>query len=208
MNVQRIRNHVKLLTVASLAWLGVFCACSDEKATAEHLAFEVVDSLLGPVKQLNPQGMNFRPPVGFIAIPDSLVPRMEATLTARIPNREGIELRLAYVNPQYSAGLMASLIPSLPDIADTNAFVPGYRERLLRTYGAANVTIGDYWVDSVYVQNYLVTDSAEVRIQLVCMMSGGTAVELQYIAPRGAYPILLKAFESSIGTLSSRKGGG
>ena len=208
MIVGTVRHRVKTLSIASLVWLGVFCACGDERATAEHLAFEVVDSLLGAVKQLNPEGMNFRPPAGFIAVPDSLVPRLESTLTARIPNREGIDLKLAYVSPQHQAGLIASLIPGLQGIADTNVFVPGYRERLLRTYGAANVTIGDYWVDSVYVKNYMVTDSAEVRIQLICLMSGGTAVELQYVTPRSAYPKLLRALESSIGTLSSRKGGG
>jgi hypothetical protein len=208
MKTGRVLNHVKMLTVAALAWLGVFCACGDEKATAEHLGFKVVDSLLGPVKQLNPEGMSFRPPAGFIAVPDSLVLPLESTLTARIPNREGIDLKLVYVSPEHHAGLIASLIPDLFGIADTGTFVPGYRERLLRTYGAANVTIGDYWVDSVYVKNYMVTDSTEVRIQLICLMSGGVAVELQYVTPHGAYPKLLRAFESSIGTLSSRKGGG
>jgi hypothetical protein len=63
-------------------------------------------------------------------------------------------------------------------------------------------------VNDVYVRNYLVTDSTHVRFQLLCLSQGDDALELVYFASRQSYPIMVRAFESSIGTIEVlRKGG-
>lgn len=197
-----------IVRATGFLFLVALYSCESEQATAEHLAFEVVDSLLGPVQQMSAASLSFRPPLGFLPVPDSLLQPLQEELTNQVGNREGIELKHAYIDQDRGAGLLVSLIPGLRRSGDTATFVGKYRQSLARQYGAQNVKAGDFWVDNVYVKNFLVTDSVHVRIQLLCLSDEGDAAELQYVAPRVIYPDIVKTFESSIGSLNSLKGGG
>ena len=182
--------------------LVVACDSPDkEEATARQLSFEVTDSLLGPVYEVQSAGKSFRPPVGFVPIPDSLLGILREKFTREVSPEGKIDFVQFFFDQQHSAGLIVSTVRGLNLTADTAAFVSRYRQAILAEYGEDHVTAGDYWVDSVYVKNFLVTDSAQVRFQLLCLSLEGDALELQYVVPRAVYPEVLKSLESSIGSL-------
>lgn len=183
-------------------------ACQGEQATAERLAFEVVDSLLSPVDTAKAAGICLRPPLGFISVPDSMLGLIQSRLSAAVGGREGVTLARAYIDPRRSSGIMLSTIRGLRLDGDTSAFVNKYRQSLIAAYGQDHVQVGDYRVNTVYVKNYLVMDTLAVRFQLIGFPPAGDAVELLYVAPRIIYPELVKSFESSIGTIKPVAKGG
>ncbi len=182
--------------------LVVACYSSDDKgATARQLSFEVVDSLLEPVYEVESAGKSFRPPVGFVPLPDSFFAILQEKFTQIVSPEVKVDFVQFFFDKRHSAGLIVSTIHELNLTGDTVTFVENYRLSLVDTYGEDHITAGDYWVDSIYVKNFLVMDSVHVRFQLICLSTEDDALELQYVVPRAFYSDLVKSLESSIGTL-------
>ena len=106
------------------------------------------------------------------------------------------------------AGVMAAEIMELTLKSDTTAFFANYRQTIFDVRGQDNVREGEYWVNRVFVKNFLITDSINVHFQLICFTGEANAIELNYFCPRQFYPELVKLFESSIGSLNSINKGG
>ena len=201
MNAQwNVFGHRALLLLLLL--LVVACGSANkEGATTRQLSFEVVDSLLGSVYEVESARKSFHPPAGFLPIPDSLFAILREKFTQEVSPEGKIRFVQFFFDQQHSAGLIVSTVRGLNLSTDTAAFVSRYRQAILAEYGEDHVTAGDYWVDSVYVKNFLVTDSAQVRFQLLCLSLEGDALELQYVVPRAVYAEIVKSLESSIGSL-------
>ncbi len=189
--------------------LAVACQSSEkEQLTARQLSFDVVDSLLGPVYEVKSARKSFHPPVGFEPVPDSLHAILREKFIQEVSLEGKVDFVQFFFDQRHSAGLIVSTVRDLNLTTDTTAFIGRYRQAILAEYGEDQVTAGDYWVDSIYVKNFLVTDSAQVRFQLLCLTLEGDALELQYVVPRAAYPSVLKSLESSIGSLKPINQGG
>ena len=189
----------------------LFLSCTsyeDKDKTADQLAFDVVDSLLGPVYDIPSAKISFRPPIGFEPAPDSIFSVLQATLANQIGSASGMKLQLAFLDMKYAAGVLAAEIEGLTLKSDTAAFLDNYRRSILDLNGREGVREGEYWVDRVFVKNFLITDSLNVHFQLICLTGEAGAVELNYFCPRQFYPELIKLFESSIGSLKLISEGG
>lgn len=205
-------NRIRIPIILELLLLFVFfsaCDSSDNgKTITEKLSFKVVDSLLGPVYEVETVGKSFRPPVGFKPIPDSLLKTFQDEFVTVTEEKKIVYLLQFFFDHAHQAGLIVSVIRGLQLTSDTAAFIGNYRRSLIELYGNSNVRAGDYWIDSIYVKNFLVTDSVNVKFQLICLSSQGDALELQYFAPHIFYADLVRSFESSIGTIKLLKKGG
>lgn len=208
MNAQWDVLSGRVLLLLLLPLVVVRCSSGNDKATARQLNFDVVDSLLGPVYEVKSAGKSFHPPIGFVPIPDSLFAILREKFTQEVGPEGTVDFIQFFFDQRHSAGLIVSTIRGLSLSGDTATFVENYRQSLVDIYGEDHVTAGDYWVDSIYVKNFLVTDSLHVRFQLLCLSLEGDALELQYVAPRAVYPGMIKLLESSIGTLKPMQQGG
>ncbi|MFH1374561.1 MAG: hypothetical protein ABII79_12275 [bacterium] len=179
-----------------------------DQSTAQQLSFDVVDSLLGPICEVATARKSFHPPVDFVPIPDSLFEILHTRFTQEVSPEGMIEFIRFFFDEQHSSGLIVSTVDGLNLTADTSIFIDKYRQAVLAEYGNDNVRVGDYWVDSIYVKNFIITDSVHVRFQLLCLSSEGDALELQYVVPRAVYATMIKSLESSIGTLKPLHQGG
>ena len=197
------------LLLLSLLFLVVACSSTDDQEAAPgQLGFEVVDSLLGPVYEVESARKSFHPPAGFISIPDSLFAALREEFTQQVSPEGKIHFVQFFFDQQHSAGLIVSTVRGLNLLTDTAAFVTRYRQAIASEYGDGLVTDGDYWVDSIYVKNFVITDSAQVRFHLLCLTLEGDALELQFVVPRPVYAELVKSLESSIGSLKPIQQGG
>lgn len=205
-----IKQHWIIGVVSVLIGLSsLSCSTSKEKdRTADQLAFDVVDSLLGAVYEIPSAAISFRPPVGFEPAPDSIISVLQTSLADKAGVGPGMVLRLAFLDTNHVAGVLAAEIRGLTLESDTTTFLANYRQTILDIHGPDDVREGDYWVDRVFVKNFLITDSINVHFQLICMTVGANALELNYFCPRQFYPDLVKLFESSIGSLKLASEGG
>ena len=205
-------NKIRIPIILELLLLFIFfsaCDSSDNnEPITEKLSFKVVDSLLGPVYEVETVGKSFRPPAGFKPIPDSLLKTFQDELVSVTKENQRVDLLQFFFDQAHQAGLIVSVIRDLQLTGDTAAFIGNYRSSLIEFYGESNVRTGDYWIDSIYVKNFLITDSVNVKFQLICLSSQGDALELQYFAPHIFYADLVRSFESSIGTIRLLKKGG
>ncbi len=199
-------NHFK--TVSSvlfcLLYLFLLLGCNssgNEKTVAQQLSFDVIDSLLGPVFEIEQANKLLYIPVGFEPIPDSLFESLKSKQKAELKGNMDIEMVEFFFDSLHNAGLIASSIKDLALKSDTSVFMENYRNSLIEYYGGDRIRSGEYLVNDIYVINFLITDSAHVRFQLICLSEDDHALELQYFMPNKSYPKLVKSIESSIGTI-------
>ena len=185
-----------------------------EAKGAEELSFVVVDSLLGPELIIEEANKALRPPEGFRAAPDSLLTALreqglaalQDKLTGLARSTRDFELVSALLDPARQAGLVVSVLRGIAP--DDEEYVEAYEGVLSDVSGSAEVRSGDYVVNDVYVRNFLVSDTSLIRFHLLCFSEGDEALELVYFASRSSYPSLVRAFESSIGTIRVVERGG
>jgi len=198
------------LTCAALSGCDRSPPESDE---VEELGFVVVDSLLGPELVIEEANKALRPPEGFRAVPDSLLTALRKRGLAALQNQlaslsrstSDVELRSALLDSAHRAGLVVSV---LRGIASDEEYAESYEDVLRDASGDAEVRSGDYVVNDVYVRNFLVSDASLIRFHLLCFSEGDESLELVYFASRSSYPSLVRAFESSIGTIRVVERGG
>lgn len=203
----RVSYSAMLILLAAVVSLS--CSCSaDDPNMIEHLQFTVVDSLLEPVFPVPGAAMQFCPPAGFSPLPDTLLAQFRAQLYAQTPpDTRRTDIFQVFLHATHRAAVLVSLAEDLSISADPSGFVADYQQSLIETYGPNQVVSGDYLVNDVQVKNYLVSDSAHVRFQLLCLAASPPAMEVQYVVPKESYRRLLRSLESSIGTIELVKQG-
>jgi len=203
-----VRNmaYALLMVVPGVGCLG--CGQRQEdSASADRLQFTVADSLLGPVCEIAGAGKGFRPPRGFERPPDSVLAFVRTRFAARAEN-QGKRLLDCFIDTAHGAGVLVSAIDGLSFSSDTLGYFAAYRRLMHVGTSPEPIREGEYWVESVYVKNFLIVDSLNVRFNLLCLSAGGKGAELVYFAPRAEYAKLVRCFESSIGSLRVIKPGG
>lgn len=206
----RVTRQLVLWGVVSAALVVSSCGSGggSDSDSANQLGFSVVDSLLGPPFTVARAGQQFSPPAGFVQASDSLLTVMRAQLQASLGQETGVELVGCFLDSALPLGLVVSVIDTLNLSADTGSYFHRYGGSLRAVFGENQVREGEYRVHDIFVKNFLVTDSINVRFQLLCLAKSGNAMELTYFAPRLLYPKYVRYFESSIGSLQLTKQGG
>ncbi len=200
-------NTLMCVTIVFFSSLG--CDSDSDKAdTVEQLHFTVIDSLLGDAIIVPGTGKQFCPPNGFTMLTESRQFALQDQV-ASIPGFDGVyRLYSVSFNRDNGAGLAVAVIEGLDLSQQSSAFVTTYEDVLLKTYGAENLHTGEYWVQNVFVKNYVAMDSSSVHLQLLCMSKSGDGLELHYFAGKECYQTMLRSFESSIGSLKHDIHGG
>ena len=173
----------------------------------------VSDSLLSQPVVIERTGKSVRPPAGFIAVSDSLLEVLRGTGLPGVPAEPSLsreagdqaELAAAFLDSSRQAGLAVFVRRGLS--RDDEAFATAYEAALRGEDAKAEIRSGDYIVNDIYVRNFLVSDAAVVRFHLLCFAEDGYPIELVYFSSRASYPKLVRAFESSIGTVQTAANG-
>jgi hypothetical protein len=195
-------KHLLLLAGVQLMAISLMAGCgSSRKENTPQIKFAVVDSLLGPVFDVPNTGKSFKTPIGFVAMPDSQLKIFQAQIKQAVGDSEGIELQQFYVDSVAGAWLMISSIRGLNLSSDTVIFLDKYRKAVYEAFGQPNVKTEDYWIDDILAKTFLITDSLNVKLQLLCLSKDNNALELAYFTSRQAYQQLAKSFESSISSI-------
>jgi hypothetical protein len=194
--------------IVTLVLLGSGCGSSSNKHQEQPLSFDVIDSLLGPVFEVPSAGKSFRPATGFLPIPDSLFEVLREHFDKEMGTKRKVDFVQFFFDQRHSAGLIVSTVQNLNLETDTTDFLQNYYHSLLDVYGSEHIKAGGYWVDGIFVKNYLVMDSLHVRFHLLCLSAKGNALALEYVVPHQTYPDVVKSLESSIGTLKPIHNGG
>jgi len=207
-----VNRRIKFILSASclLLLLIFYNCCSDgnNDVKAEKLSFEVNDSLLGPAFEVQAANKLLCPPSGFASIPDSLLQIFIKQQAIQVKEFASIELVGIFFDSLHNSGLMVSVFNDLYLGSDTTAIIEKYRKSLEEFYGADKVKTGDFLINDIYVKNFLITDSLYIRFQLLCLSENDQAMELHYFILNKHYQELLKALESSIGTIQLIEQGG
>ena len=152
------------------------CGSSDKQTDTGQMSFNVVDSLLAGRYEMANIGQSFRPPAGFVPASDSMMKLFEAALTEKLGRESNIDLTACFFDSTYSAGVLVAEIDNLTLHSDTTDFFNRYRYSLYEKYGVENIREGEYRVDRVFIKNFLVTDSENVRFQLLGLADSGNVL--------------------------------
>ncbi len=187
---------------------GLYCGSdNDDAEQAEELTFDVVDSLLEAEFTVAGTNKSIRPPKGFEPVADSLHDELQTYFASTMGNEARVNFDRFFYNPEYESGLVVLSIDDLNLESDTGFFFNSYFQMLGESYKRDQIKHGEYWVNGIFVKNFLLVDSMSVRFHLLCLSGEDDALELNYIAPRSYYEDLVKRFESSIGSLKPQQGG-
>ncbi len=208
----RRANTIVVLGLIGGALLLLSWGCSDEpeqtEETVPRLRFQVVDSLLQPKIELTDLDLYFRPPQGFTSPPDSLGRELREQFAGRRWELGEMALLHLFIHQNKPAGIVISRVGNASLDEDTTRLFAMYRDILRRGEASSTVREGEYRVNDVFVKNFLVTDSLNVRFQLLCLSDHFHGAEFIYYAGRQTYPHLVKGIESSIGSIERIHKGG
>jgi hypothetical protein len=194
------------LTIIILLLIGCDSSSTD-KNEKQDLAFDVDDTLLELPFELTQANMEIRPPVGFKAVSDSYHQELQSFFLKERGANTNLQFHQFFFDSLHSAGMVVFSVKELNLSSDTMNFFGNYQKVLEGQYGPDRVKSGEYWVNGIFVKNYLVTDSNTVRFQLLCLSSNNDAMEVHYIVPHSEYEQVVKLIESSIGSLKPKNGG-
>lgn len=197
----------------NLIWLFIFAnaivlntgACDNSAKKQEpllpELTFEIKDSLLGPEINIDGTYLKIRPPIGFKPVGHDIIESLQLRLKEKLGDSSGFQIRYFFIDSASSAGMSIATINSSSFVPDTAAFLERYSKAMDQEYGNAKIIVGDFEHNNLFFRNYVITDSLSSKIQLLCLPKQGYAIEVQYFSPKGVYPFLVKAIESSIGSI-------
>ena len=136
-------------------------------------------------------------PRGCQPIEETYLQRLRQIMEAASIGGKQVELVQVYSDERTGLGVVLSLVHDLR--ANRRALPVGevYHQSLIEAYGAQNVRVRDYIINDVYVKNFVVQNSVNLRLQLLCLRDADRAVELQFVVPRRAYEELRASVESS-----------
>jgi hypothetical protein len=186
---------------------------SPQSQQPEELSFAVSDSLLGPAILIDETDTSLRPPSAFAAVSDSVLqvlrksglPSSEEQGAEQLRVEPGAELVAAFLDSARRAGLAVFV---RRHASHGEEYAAAYEQGLRSVSEQAEVRSGDYVVNDVYIRNFLVSSPSMIRFHLLCFSERPDATELVYFADRSSYPDLVRAFESSIGTIKQTGKGG
>jgi hypothetical protein len=215
-------HRVPLPTTVALLLAGLLLAAalpgcersSPESEQPEQLGFAVADSLLGPEVVIEEAGKALRPPRAFRAVSDSLLQTLRTSELAALQDPQtslgasasNVELVAAFLDSARHAGLVVFVRRGFA--AGDGESAAAYEDALREGHANAEIRSGDYAVNDVYVRNFLVSDASLIKFLLLCFSEGHETMELVYFSSRSHYPELVRAFESSIGTVRVAGKGG
>lgn len=197
----------QFLFFASIVIALAGCSDADQESAAEELAFNVVDSLLGPVCAIKSSGLSFRPPANCLLAPDSIQTAIRQRLSLGVSDGQAMEFQECYADLERMTGVIVSYIPGIDNSADTGKFFADYRQALARRFGDEQIMEGDYSVGGVRVKSFLVTTPQMVQFKLICFGTGSSAAELSFFSVANAYEGFIRCIESSIGSIKLMEGG-
>ncbi len=206
-SIKTIILYAMVGCVVGLALAGCSSEPEPEEA-APTLRFQVVDSLLRPPVELAELDLYFRPPRNFTPPTDSLAQLFKTQLAGREWEYGELVVIHSFVHPELPAGILISRITSASLDGDTARLFAMYRDILRHGQQQTTIREGEFWVNEVFTKNFLITDSLNVRFQLICLSDHFHGAEFIYYASRQTYPRIVRYIESSIGSIERIHKGG
>lgn len=186
-----------------LAGVGCFSQSEPEKGY-QSLSFSIVDSLLGDDCAIGRPGISFRPPRVWRQVEDSLLQQYQMRLQKAL-GESPVRLAAIFLDSLGQSGVTASVMDDRT--MDTAALIDRYRQRLFEMYDSTVVTWGEFSNNNLRFKQAVISDPGIIRFHLLVFDSDSGAFDLQYFCPRSEYMALVKAFESSIGSIKPLTGG-
>jgi hypothetical protein len=172
----------------------------------EELLFAVDTTLLGPAYAVGDLGFSVRPPRGWTPVPDSLLGEAAARIASGRPSRPWAapHLLAAYRRSPEGALFLVTRFPRPVSDAERDTLGDLERDALAAATPPETLREAVFLHRGVYVRQFLATDRDRVLFRLLVTPPGAVTMRLDYVVPQGLYPHVVKAIESSIGSVDYR----
>ena len=166
------------------------------------MQFDVDPPRLGPVVALPSDSLAFQPPVGWKevatpAVPDSVV---EVAPAATGGGQPGLEPLHVFMDEDTGSVLSVARL-RLPGSDAFDAQVRRYAADLSGRFADDSLRQASFTNDGLHVVQFLVQPAGLVNFKLVLEGQEDDLVQFDYVVPQAEYPSLVKAVESSIGSI-------
>ncbi len=201
-----LATAVLFLGVGGLAGCG---SSADEGEAADAVTFEVDPARLGARVPRPDLGVQFHPPRGWTALPDSVVhvvrARMAATMDSLAPgNVVTAEPLAAFGRPETGAVLTLAALRPAPNArglaAGFDAVVTAYRPVAEQQLGPDTRT-ARFRRDGMPVVQFLAQTPERVHFRLLVDVPAAPVAQFDYIVPRARYADVVRLLEASIGSI-------
>lgn len=192
-----------MLVVALAVGVLAVGGCRDaEPPGPPPMQFDVDPQRLGPVVTLPSDSLAFQPPVGWKAVatpavPDSLAAAAPAATGAERP---GLEPLHVFMDENTGSVLSVARL-RLPGPGEFDAQVRRYAADLNDRFAGDSLRQASFTNGDVHVVQFLVQPEGLVNFKLVLAGQADDLVQFDYVVPQTAYPSVVKALESSIGSI-------
>jgi|GEM_PF-5189300 len=166
------------------------------------MLFTVDPALIGKAYTDSTHGLLFHPPVGWEAVPDSILGIFNRRMQQRDP-----------ANPQYrfttlgvfektgeSRVCFLTKIDNVPPTTTLEEFIVEYLDGQKRKYGQ-EIKSAKFTVNNIPAVQLMISSEHAIIFELLFKNNSGQFLQLDYAVSSKVYPEVIKHIESSIGTL-------
>jgi len=193
-----IRILCRSLIIVIISFL-LSCSKQDKASPPQvtELTFEVDSTKLELASVDQNLGIQFNAPKGWTPITQSLFvkfSKQDSTIFLK-GTHFMINPSSIFLNKDDKSLLYISQIQGIGD----STSVDKYKDLIQRNFSPTKV--GDFFKENILFTQYLIQDEIRINFKLLFFNSNKQLIQFDYIAPKNAYVLELKAIESSIGSI-------
>lgn len=212
------RLQVALLVVGGIGlWFAAGCTAEKGKTETketntaapaqepqyEELKFVPDPSLLGVALENKELGIRIAPPRGWVSMhPDSLVKLQAQYDRMRSPDNPFVArpTRIFFEENQ-RLFMFVSELPNWPLPMSPMTAMSMYLQRVVEATPDVQITSGFFRSGNVKGYRILLMNEVMVNFRVLVLREGRAPIQINYLIPRGTYPVLQKAIEASVGSI-------
>jgi hypothetical protein len=177
------------------------CGSKDDAHEIPEMEFFVNSELLGTSVRDSLLNVTFNPPLQWEPLRDDLFAEATRQLLSEQSDSDTISVTPEYIflDDKQGSSLIVSTVQFRTGLASDN--IGGYHASLKEHFGNEGVLYTVYVKDGIYFHQYLLQNHEMINFKLMTHETDNTMLQWDYVVPRYAYTIEVRAIESSIGSI-------
>lgn len=179
--------------------------CRSGKPAEEYsqkMTFNIDPSLIEAQVTDSVNHIVYSPPADWKLLPENVFERVKDGIKEQLPDSQYVLIKpVAFYADDSLKGVLS--VSTVDFGKDKNAFAEKMKEyrKMLESKFGSNIKPASFTKGDIRIMQYLIQTSRQVTFKMVFENKSGQILQFDYISERNAYLNMVKAIESSIGSI-------
>lgn len=197
------KSIINCICKGILIFTSLFIFCTNKDSDIPELTFNIDSTLLGSNFISENFNLEFRPPLNWETISESLSLKLKEKLNDINKANDEFELKVynIFFDKESESLCSISQFKNLSIKSTLNKVMQRYKEYLTKHMSHASVRETDFIKDRIHFFQFLIQDNQKVNFKLIFSNKNHDVLQIDYVVPVVQYARKVRDIESSIGSI-------